>query len=242
MNKLSSFDNIRQNILKRQPSAFLLAAQFLLLILYAVFDGREGHRLVISIFGLVALLMVLWVVTSRTRAHWIAWSIAVPAFLLSLVALVYDVTTLRALASLFEALLYFYTAGTLIAYMLKDYEVTTDELFAVGATFTLLAWGFAHAYYVSLVLAPGSIINLSIPGRVPTFLELLFLSFTNLSATGLGDIMPVAAMPRVLAMIEQFAGVGYVAMVVSRLIGLMSRRRSQQKEKRKSINMDIEDS
>jgi len=49
---------------------------------------------------------------------------------------------------------------------------------------------------------------------------LLFLSFTTLSGVGNGDIMPIGSPARVLVMFEQFAGVGYIATVVSRLIGL----------------------
>lgn len=229
MNKPSKLVALKQVLLRHHPSAFLLAAQFILLILYAVFDGREGHRLLISAFGLVVLLLVLWVVTSSARVQWMAWSIAVPAILFSLLAAIFDHPTLIALSSLLEAILYFYTAGSLIAYMLEDTTVTTDELFAVGATFTLLAWGFAHAYYVCLLWDVDSIVNTT-TGGVPSFLELLFLSFTNLSATGLGDIMPISAPSRVLAMIEQFCGVGYVAMVVSRLIGLMSTMRKLKRD------------
>jgi hypothetical protein len=43
---------------------------------------------------------------------------------------------------------------------------------------------------------------------------------SNLSATGLGDVLPVGPPARVLTMLEQIAGVGYIATVVSRLIGL----------------------
>ena len=39
-------------------------------------------------------------------------------------------------------------AGALIAYMLADHVITRDELFAVGATFTLVAWAFAYSYTV----------------------------------------------------------------------------------------------
>ncbi len=35
-------------------------------------------------------------------------------------------------SSALEALLYFYAAGGLIAYMLADHEITRDEVFAVG--------------------------------------------------------------------------------------------------------------
>ena len=230
---MSRFENpfeLRQKLLGYHPSAFLLAAQFVLLVLYAVFDGKEGFRAVVSAFGLVVLLLVLWVVTSSARVHWIAWVVSIPAIVLALLSAFIRNPALQAWSSLLESILYFYTAGGLIVYMMADKYVTTDELFAVGATFTLLAWGFAHAYLVSIIWDPGSILNTSALDRAPTFLELLFLSFTNLSATGLGDILPIHAPARVLAMVEQFCGVGYVAMVVSRLIGLMSTMHKRQKE------------
>jgi Ion channel len=123
-------------------------------------------------------------------------------------------------SSLLEAALYFYTAGSLIAYMLGDHRVTTDELFAAGATFTLIAWGFAYVYLVCQVWYPSSFAGVVRPGDPRTFIELLFLSFTNLSAVGLGDVLPMNSLARVLVMLEQFAGVAYIAVVVSRLIGL----------------------
>jgi len=49
---------------------------------------------------------------------------------------------------------------------------------------------------------------------------MLFLSFANLSATGLSDIVPITSSSRVIVMLEQFTGVAYLAVVVSRLIGL----------------------
>jgi hypothetical protein len=51
-------------------------------------------------------------------------------------------------------------------------------------------------------------------------MELLFLSFTTLSSVGLGDIIPLLPMARALVMIEEFAGVMYLALVVSRLVAL----------------------
>ena len=59
-------------------------------------------------------------------------------------------------SSAFEAVLYFYAAGAMIAYMLDDQRVTRDELFAIGATFTLLAWAFAYTYTVCQAIDPGS--------------------------------------------------------------------------------------
>ena len=97
-------------------------------------------------------------------------------------------------------------------------------LFAAGATFTLLAWAFAYAFYVCQAWYPGSFTSMS-PGESRSWIELLFLSFTVLSGVGLGDVLPVSDPARVLVMLEEFAGVGYIAAIVSRLIGLTIRDR-----------------
>jgi hypothetical protein len=51
-------------------------------------------------------------------------------------------------------------------------------------------------------------------------MELLFLSFTTLTSTGLSDVVPITPHARAVLMIEQLAGLGYVALFVSRLVGL----------------------
>lgn len=204
---------------RRHPSAFLLAAQLGSLVLYAVFEGSSSGRAVLGAFGVLVLALVVWVITRSPVVRWIAWVLAAPAFVLSLLSVLFIDPTLLILSSLMEAALYFYAAGSLIAYMMEDYRVTADELFAAGATFTLLAWGFAYVYLVWQTWMPGSFVG-STPGQPLTFFELLYMSFNSLSATGLGDFLPVNAPARVLVMFEQFAGVGYIAVVVSRLIGM----------------------
>jgi Ion channel len=119
-----------------------------------------------------------------------------------------------------EAVIYFYAAGALIAYMLADHEITRDELFAVGATFTLVAWAFAYVYTVLQAIEPGSFTAAVDPTADRSWMELLFLSFTTLSSTGLSDVVPIKPFARGVVMLEQVAGVGYIAVVVSRLVGL----------------------
>jgi hypothetical protein len=205
---------------RRHPSAFLLAAQLLSLVIFPLLDDSTGGRVVFSAFGAMVLLLAIWVVIRTPAVNWIAWLIAIPAFVLSILSVVSDSAQLLVWSSALEALLYFYVAGSLIAYMLSDHRVTTDELFAAGATFTLLAWGFAYLYLICQAWYPDSFTGAVMPERPRTWLELLFFSFTNLSATGLGDILPLGSAARVLTMLEQLAGIGYIAVVVSRLIGL----------------------
>ena len=205
---------------RHHPSAFLLAAQLLSLALYAMFDGIPSGRSLLGAFGVLVLLLAVWVVKRSPAITWIAWVLVAPAFVLSLLSALFADPTLLVWASLLESALYFYAAGSLIAYMMGDHRVTTDELFAAGATYTLIAWGFAYAYLVCQAWLPGSFVGGTNAGQPRTFIELMFLSFTNLSATGIGDILPINSWARVLVMLEQFAGVGYIAVVVSRLIGM----------------------
>ncbi|HQF63563.1 MAG TPA: ion channel [Anaerolineaceae bacterium] len=220
MKNLPPLRSMQRFLAGHNPSAFLLAAQFLQLLLYTLFEGNHGPRALLSGVGALVLVMVVWVVVRSPGTNWIAWALAVPAFLLSVLSAIFADPALVAWSAVLESILYFYAAGSLIAYMLEDFTVTTDELFAAGATFTLLAWGFAYAYLVCQAWVPDSFVNGGHPGQPLTFIELLFLSFTNLSATGLGDILPISAPVRMLAILEQFCGVGYVAVVVSRLIGM----------------------
>jgi Ion channel len=206
--------------LRRHPSGVLLAVQLLGLLLYPLMEGTSRGRAVFGAFGVLVLALVLWVVVRSPTTNWIAGLLAAPAVLLTLLGSLGGDLRWLVWGQALESALYFYAAGGLIAYMLGDYRVTADELLAAGATFTLLAWGFAFAYSVCQTLAPGSFNAAVDPGSARSWMELLFLSFTTLSGVGLGDIVPVSPSARALVMLEQFSGVMYIAVVVSRLIGL----------------------
>lgn len=218
----------RWAVLREHPSALLLAAQLLSLLIYPLMDEAQSGRVLFGAVALVVVPLAVWVVRRSAASNWIAWTLAVPAIVLAAAAIVFDRPELVTWSSLLEAALYFYAAGSLIAYMLHDYKVTTDEIYASGATFTLLAWGFAYAYFVCQAWNPGSFTGALQPERPRQWIELLFLSFTTLSGVGIGDIQPLGAWARVLVMFEQLAGVGYIALVVSRLIGLSVMHRDRQ--------------
>ena len=210
--------------MRRHPSAFLLLVQLLGVLLYPLMEDMPGGRALFGAFGILVLALSLWVVNRSPSVNWIAWLLALPAVVLSLAAATLDRPGLAIPAHMLESGLYFYTAGSLIAYMLQDHKVTRDELFAAGATFTLLAWAFAFAFSVCQQLYPGSFTAAMSPDAPRTWMELLFISFSLLSGVGLSDVMPILPQARALVMLEQFAGVMYIAIVVSRLIALTTMR------------------
>ena len=211
---------------RREPSAVLLAGQLLGVLLYPFMTGQVGRSL-FSVFGIAILSLVVLAVRSTPGITWIGALLGIPATVLLVIQAVTGEDTLLPYSSAIEAVLYFYAAGALIAYMLADHDVTRDELFAVGATFTLVAWAFAYTYTVCQAIEPGSFTAAVDPTGDRSWIELLFLSFTTLSSTGLSDVVPIKPFARSLVMFEQLAGVAYIAMVVSRLVGLLVIGRSK---------------
>jgi len=212
---------------RRQPSAILLAVQLSGLILYPLMQGNDVRRSLFSVFGIAVLGLVLLAVRSSPALTWVGVLLGAPATILLLIQAITTSDAILPWSSAFETVLYFYAAGALITYMLADHVITRDELFAVGATFTLVAWGFAYAFTVCQAIEPHSFTAAVDPEADRTWMELLFLSFTTLTSTGLSDVTPIKAFARSLVMIEELAGLGYVAMVVSRLVGLLVLRGRQ---------------
>jgi len=205
----------------------LLLVQLLGILLYPWMETSPRGRAVFGAFGLLILGVALRVVRRSPWLTWLALMLAVMVVALSVAHAIAPHPALPVAIAVVESVFYFYATGSLIAYMLQDWVATTDELFAAGATFTLLAWAFAYAYAACDAILPGSFSAPINPMGPRTWTELLFLSVAVLSSVGLSDILPVTGMARALVMLESFAGVMYMTLVVSRLISLTMLRRDR---------------
>jgi hypothetical protein len=210
----------RIRLAEEHPSALLLVAQLLALLAYPFLDQAEAGRAVLGVVGTIVVLVALWAVRRTPALSWVAVLLALPACVTAVLeALNPQSDTLVLLNAGLHAPFYFYVSYGMIRYLFHDDRVTRDELFATGAAFTVVAWGFAYVYAAAQVIWPGSFVGAGGAGD-RTWFELLFLSFTTLTSVGLSDITPVLAHARSLVMVEQVAGVLYVALVVARLVGL----------------------
>ena len=206
--------------LAAHPSAILLVVQLIGVLLYPFMQSTTVGRVAFEAFSALVLTLAIWSVRDSAGRTSIAIGLGVLASVLSITDAVQHSAGLALAAAIFHALFYFWAAGNLMRYMLRDTVVTRDELFAVGATFTLVAWAFAYVFTVLQTLQPGCFTAAVEPDAQRSWVELLFLSFTNLSSTGLSDIIPITPVARAVVMIQQLAGLGYVALFVSRLVGL----------------------
>jgi hypothetical protein len=203
------------------PSGILLATQLGGVLLYPFLGGSPTGRSLVSLFSLVVLVLAVRAVRETPAWTWVALLLGVPVVVLTLLEAIQPENAAVILwSSLLHAAFYLYTSYGFIRYMFKDRHVTPDELFAAGATFTVVAWAFAYMYLAVQIVWPGSFTAALAPTDQRSWMELLFLSFTTLTSTGLSDVVPITPHARAVVMIEQVAGLMYVALVISRIVGL----------------------
>jgi hypothetical protein len=210
--------------LARHPSALLLVAQLVAVVAYPFLDGSRPGSAALGVVSMIAVGLALRVVRDSPALTLVAVAFGVPAVAMTVLeAVLPDADWVVLTSALLHAPFYFYVAYGIIRYLFHDDRVTTDELYAIGAAFTVVAWGFAYVYVATVVLSPGSIDP--VRGGTGRFFDLLFFSFTNLTSVGLSDILPVGPHARSMVILEQVAGVLYVAMVISRLVAMTVRDR-----------------
>jgi len=210
---------------RRHPSAILLLVQLIGMLTYPFIEGTRAGQVAFNAFGIVVLAFTIRMVRRTPGEVRVSWALAMPIIVLLLAQILFGLKQLLAWSSGLEALFYFYAAGSLIAYMMDDELATTDELFAAGATFTLLAWAFTHLYVLLQEVHPGTFAAAVNAGAPRTWTELNYLSFALLSSTGIGDVIPLTAHARSLASVEMLIGLMYLAVVVARLIAFTTRNR-----------------
>ena len=208
--------------LKREPSRSLLMAQALALLLYPfIGESRAGH-LFATLLSVGVLAMAIRMVDRSPREAWLAGVFAVLGVVLWQLHLSSGAVGLGIAGALFYAAAYLYSAWALIAYMMQDDQTTIDEMWAAAATLMLFVEAYAWLFMALQAAQPGAF---SLPGAGPgsrrTWVELVFLSGTNFSATGIGDILPSTPAARILLIFEQWNGVMFLAIVVARLAGML---------------------
>ncbi|MDN4163033.1 ion channel [Nocardioides abyssi] len=220
----ASRDQRVHGVLGQHPSAVLLGVQLVAVLVYPFLQDSAAGRAVIGVVQIGVVTIAVWAVRRTPALNWSAAFLGLPAIVFTVLEAIWPHTDWIVLVSAcLHAPFYFYVSYAMIRYLFHDDRVTTDELYATGAAFTVVAWGFAYLYAAVQVVVDGAFIGTTSADHRSWF-ELLYLSFSVLTSVGLSDVVPVAAHARSLVMIEMVAGVLYVALVVARLVGLVVTR------------------
>lgn len=207
------------------PSGILLVGQLLVVLAYPFLGGSTAGRAILGVAQMALVFTAVMAVRRTPALSWVGILLGGPAMVFAILEAVEPTTDWIVLTSaVFHVPFYFFVSYAMIRYLFHDDRVTRDELYATGAAFTVVAWAFAYLYAAVQVLDPGSFVNYQGGDADLPWFELLYLSFTTMTSVGLSDVIPVQEHARSVVMVEQLAGVLYVALVIARLVGLTAAR------------------
>lgn len=98
--------------------------------------------------------------------------------------------------------------------------INRDVIYAAIALYLLIGAVFVPVYGLLDFLVPGSFRDGSYPDASVQWQQLVYYSYTTLTSTGYGEILPISWWARSIANLEMVAGGLYITIVMSRLVGL----------------------
>jgi hypothetical protein len=197
--------------------------------LHPLLLGEIAGRVAGSLI-LVVIFVTGTIAASRSRMHRsISIALAISALGLQAAWLATHDTTVESILMAVFAAFCLYTALLILRHVLAFGPVYADAVPAALSVYILLALFWAGAYAFVEIISPGAFSLPAAPNDSHVQPEgayllanMLYLSIATLTSTGYGDITPVAPFARSLSELEQLVGVFYVAVLISRLVGLYS--------------------
>ncbi len=221
-----SLEMVRRSLKSRRFSAVeLLIALALLFFFFPFVEEVKGGDLIVSLLLSLVLLSGVLAVSDRKGVLLIALVLAIPAiagrwinhFRPDLVRPAVFLTAALVLTA--------FVVVNLLRFVWRAPSVNIEVLCASISAYLMLGLMWTMAYWLVDQLTPGAF-AFNVGPRSMNGFNGFYFSFITLSTVGYGDITPVSRIARWLAAMEAMTGLLYVAILISRLVGLYSSPKS----------------
>ncbi|NTV23046.1 MAG: two pore domain potassium channel family protein [Nanoarchaeota archaeon] len=210
-------DLFDQSVMKGRLK-FLLVSLIALILAYPYLTEGAFETTILNIVFSLILLTGLYVVSYDKSHFFVGLVLALPA--LGTNWLSFSISRSNVLSHISAIIFYVYTIVTLVNYLLKAKEITSDVLFGAISTYLLIGIAFASVFSLVEIVHPNSF-NIPSSTSGSTFWdELFYFSFVTITTSGYGDIVPVSPQARSLSVLEAVIGQMFLAIFISRLVGM----------------------
>jgi hypothetical protein len=219
--KFESDEDLTEVVTGHGPCTYLLLSLVGLILLFPYAKGDVFGRIVLGILYSLVLIGGAYAISQNRRTIVVGIGLGVLGIALQWTALLTGMAVFLRPAGIVNVVFLVIAISNVLRYLLKKGPVTADKLHGALAGYIMLAFLWAFIYTFVESFTPGSFRFEHVDATDPhAFYRLLYFSFTTLTTVGYGDITPVTDQARSFAMIEQFAGVFFVGVLIARLAGL----------------------
>jgi len=201
---------------------FLLWSLMMIIGLRPLLDewiaGRIWADVFTDSFFACALMAGLHAVSGQPRQLRIALLLASAIIILGLLHYTLQIKALDRLQLGLIAVFLMQMLVMIWIHIVKENEVTTDLIMAAACAYILLGLVWAHAYYLLEIFHPNSFKGSENVGD--DIGDFYYYSFVTLTTMGYGDILGITKSARALSILEAITGQLYLAIMISRLVGL----------------------
>ncbi len=197
----------------------LLLAVIVLMLVAVAFFPESIHSILNKILTTGILFCSIFSLSSRTR---IILPVAVLLILFQWIAKILNIDILEITASLLNTVFYIYIVYKLISQFVKAKKVS--KLVILGSINGYLLMGLAFSIFTIVVswLYPNSYyssISNTFLKDTANFHTYIYYTFITMATVGYGDIVPISAAARAIAVLISVSGQFYIAILVAFLVG-----------------------
>ena len=201
---------------------FLLLSLMMMIGLWPLLDewiaGRIWADVFTDIFFACALMSGLHAVSGQHRQLRFALLLAGAITILRLLHYTVQIKVLDRLQLGLSAVFFMQMLVMIWIHIEKENEVTTDLIMAAASAYILLGLLWANAYFLLEIFHPNSFKGSENLGD--DIWNFYYFSFVTLTTMGYGDILAITKSARALSILEAITGQLYLAIMISRLVGL----------------------
>jgi hypothetical protein len=212
----------------RLSVAHLLTALAALFVVMPLVDRFPYGGVVETIAFTLVLLAAINAVGGKRKIQITAAALAAPALLAHWLHHIWPNVLPIEVRLIADMLFVTYVIVHLFRFVLRAPEVNAEVMCAAISIFLLLAVAWAFLYTILDRWDPNAFTITDSSGAKPALAGFLALYFSVQVITTItfGDIIPVSNIARMTAIVEATTGVFYMALLISRLVGLYASKRS----------------
>ncbi|MEM7226039.1 MAG: potassium channel family protein [Pseudomonadota bacterium] len=210
---------LQSSLLSRHKHSVLLCALVALLLLSPTIDDEGAEGVLLSLLFTIVLVVGTIIVSRVPRDLLFVLTLSSTWLYLTWLHPVWSGSALDEISGAVLAACTLYMAIILLVSVAKAEKVDHDVIGGAIAVYLLMGIAWTVIFVLIEGLYPGSF-SLAESARGSIWDQLLYFSFATLTTLGYGDVAPLTPIARIWAVLEAVCGTLFLAVLISRLVGL----------------------